>query len=268
MVYFAQLWDYMQQSPVYTDMISPDHEQLLDDLVVGQNFEIALDLLRQQAQPYLGLFPTDMMELARPQKCIKVRDTTHTCPIPPTLEDIRRPPVLSAFPPSHPHDFFRQPHQDYLDPPCTEHDLQEQQNLERIQEMEAQDQAYWESLRADQAKVTTTINEEIRVPIEEPEEEIRIPVEDNPVEDSPIEETKTLPDEPNDGILVVARLPSGEMQRRRFLPTDTFALVIHWTSQWVSDPSVATNFPRQVWDPHQVLTEAPVERERLLLFVS
>lgn len=86
---YVQLWDYIQGMKHFEKIISPEDIILLNELVEGQNFQIALDLLRHRIRPCLKHLPVEIADIARPKKCIKVQ--------PPPFSEEQQPPSLDAF---------------------------------------------------------------------------------------------------------------------------------------------------------------------------
>lgn len=74
---FIDLWSYIQDRSWFEDAISPEDMVLINELVSGSNFEIALDMLRHRLHPFRKKIPEEFAEVLKPAKCIKVRDTSH-----------------------------------------------------------------------------------------------------------------------------------------------------------------------------------------------
>ena len=64
---FVGLWDFLQGMRQFEQIISPEDIVLLDELVKGQNFAVALDLVRHRLRPYHDKLPEEIAVLARPR---------------------------------------------------------------------------------------------------------------------------------------------------------------------------------------------------------
>lgn len=174
---FVELWSYTQSAGLVDALFSPEDIVLMEELVAGQNFQIALDILRQKLKPMVNVLPQDMADIARPAKCIKVRDTSQFEQAY-TAERFtsERVPTASAALDSFIYDAEYQEQVEMarpLPPPrvirptftraapgvgellpasLTETDYMQEESRLRVSLLEQQDAAYEESLRADKEK--------------------------------------------------------------------------------------------------------------------
>lgn len=228
---FVQLWDYVQGMPEYPRMLDPEDVVLMDELVTGQNFAVALDLLRHRVRHYNRLLPEELRDIARPQKCIRVRDVAAS----------GAPPIVAAPPPpvtrAELDDVFRSDRV-VADGGAPEADMDARAAREQLRMQ--QDEAYARALARDQEQAPPVVAE---------------PVPPDVVVDEPLDDPSAL--------LVCVQLP-GERRERRFLPSHTFAQVQDWLNhEGFPVDSLCTNFPAQSWEGE--LASGPVSRGRMLL---
>lgn len=270
---FVQLWDFVQSlSPrMQEEIFSADDVVLLDEMVVAQNFSIALDLLCHrmrdyQARDYPGRehrrFPEEIRDLLhsrqRQEKRQKFIDVT---PPPleatPTLEEFRAvnliglppPPLQTATPLSPP-----SANRSAAATPHAESNVE--QGLRR-KLMEEQDLAYLSSLIEDTS------------PMHDWEDE-----DDVVIEESTPPEIENVPSAQTDeqsGVSVQIILPDRRLQAR-MNPTITRLKNLR---RWIYDQTDGddydqffTNYPKREWSQDQLLCELPIEKQRLLLIAQ
>jgi len=246
---FVQLWDYAQGMVEFEQIFTPDDIVLLNEMVIAQNFNIALDLVRHRLAPFQ--LPEELADIARPKKCIKVNP-----PNPhfqePTLEQFQQQHTgLIQIPPPPDMQQFHQTRE--ASPPAVPLDgwesLEariEQENQDRRQLREAQDMEYIQALIADSEAV------------------------DPP----PIVGTlpETMEKSHPDAVSVQVVLPDQRVERVVNGQTTTVGEIANWlTAETGTDyqhSTFYTNFPKVSWGTGDYVVNLPVERKRLLLFVE
>lgn len=293
---FIQLWDFAQSlSPsAQEQMFTADDIVLMDEMVVAQNFSIALDLLCHRMKSYAvnhsRRFPDEIRDLLHSKlKRDKRQKFIEVNPPPPPLEDCGAPPpTLEEFraanfiglpPPPAPTNNFTSPHPgpgphndynhyDYHDDDQEEYyDYDEgqavEERLKRRQLMEEQDMDYIRSLIAD-SEANEPSNEILSSPW--PASEIGKVVYGTP-EIVDLSENIAIDD---GDVQVQIILPDRRLQVAVNPDTTQIKNVRRWIYNQTEEDyqEFFTNYPKREWPQEQLLSDMPIENKRLLLIAQ
>lgn len=269
---FVLLWDYVRS----LDIISAEDVVLLDELVIGQNFSIALDLLRERTRPYSRNFPVEMADIARRphKKCIRVRDI-----------DGRKLPSIKQLPPPHPHNIPPMPI-----PPSpwsnivSSWEKGEKQAADERQRLRIeQDEAYLESARIDFERQFYNDDDNVDEPgsaapvftplplpvlssvprLDKPPAPICTPLPPPVLSAVPKIDDEEPPLEDGDVVSVLVMTSHGRMERR-FRHHDRLEKV----AAWAKCRELSTNYPTRSWPLSTLLQDTPIQRKRVLLIAA
>jgi len=267
---FVQLWDYAQGMRDFEQCFTPEDIVLLDEMVVAQNFALALDIVRHRlAGRHL---PEEIAHIARPKKCIKVKPPAPYVPEP-TLEEFRA--QLQMPPPPDPQEFA-----DLCEPgstPPTPIDGWEsleariaRENQERRQVRETQDMEYIQAMIADAEKEAMGQEDKSAPPMSPDRPDKQLGANDV-IGEVPSEIEKSHAD----AVLVQVVLPDQRLERFVHGQHTTIGEIANWitmqTGDDYRDSTFCTNFPRAAWstgDHVLDICQATGEKKRLLLFVE
>lgn len=275
-MYFIQLWDYVQsfEQSIFDSLFSAEDVVLLNELVDGQNFSVALDMLRQKIGPIRKKLPEELQDIARLPRCRKVSvKTVNQYVQPPELEEFRErlknAKTFVPIPPEKCDDF-----------------LEKKETTSLIADQNA---AYEEALLQDQLKevIEQSIISYEMEKVDDPEPFWTLPQKQEKQEKT-CEETspkkrkqsfsKThISEEPNesnkDCVTVQVTVPFKDglkLERRFHLFCDLVGAVIGWLSNILevdeSELSLCTNFPKVFYSFATPLNKCPVQRKRIQFF--
>lgn len=291
---FVQLWDYAQSLPNLDEIFSPDDVVLLNEMVIAQNFAIALDLVRHRLKPRLKNYPDEIKDLIhasdqQKRKCIRVNPPPDFAGGPPSLEEFRATEFIGLPPPPSllvsgpggramakdenfvpPLEFekWNTGEEDEIGSYCSENDqvknLQEEEEKQRRELMEKQDMEYVNALIADTAQFSQSAFSQpqpafSQSDLSQPEIE-KVETYELPVKSSSAD----------GGVQVLIILPD----RRLELVVDVEKTRLKNLARWVWDQTQTqystffTTFPRVEWDLEKFLHELPVHGKKLLLMAN
>jgi len=292
---FVQLWDYAQTLPNMQNVFSPDDIVLLDEMVNAQNFAIAFDLLCHRLKPHSSYYPDEIRDLLRgchhgghhkKQRTISVQPPPEYLREP-TLEEFRAqhfpaskliglpPPPNSSrvsddpFPEFSPDDNEWDVDEDLLAQQFLdeEEELKQLENDRQRRELrEQQDMDYIQSLIADSELVCQqSFPDDLSARRDDDN------VKEENITVSPILSISPALEMSGPGtVRVLVVLPD----RRLEISVNPNQTRVKNIARWIYDQTEThyetffTNFPKVEWDSETLISDLPIERNRLMLMVS
>lgn len=298
---FVTLWDFVQSLPttIIDQILTPEDILLLNDLINGQNFSIALDLLRHRLQPVLNRLPTEIQDIAKTKTCIRVTPHINENTKVPTLEEFHKsqvgiPPTPSTFVQATDvlkalDDYERHNHVSNVNSTENWTNLHDEQDMDYINSLIADyEKSQTQQISNKEQKKQTELNNQ-GTKIDSSTTKNDTSTTKITITKEIITESKTvtqickIPNEPENGgdnvINVVVQVPKiGKRIQRRFLLNNKIEHVIAWASNHLmmnneeytisNETQVFTNFPKQEWSRETQLHQCPIERKVLLLMID